>query len=398
MAKTILHIDMDAYFATVAQIVYPQYKNVPLAVGGKSSRSIISTASYEARKYGVHSAMPTYLARQKCPNLVIVSPQFAIYEKYTRWFISIARKYADKIQLVSIDECFVDITDNLKKSTLAPLQYIAMIQKDICETTGLSCSIGVGPNKFLAKMASDYRKPMVITIIRKRDIQAVLWPLPVGKMYGCGKKTTAMLENEFSIHTIGDLATCDKPEVSKRLGQVYTVLHAWANGIGDDEVSEEQQDAKSIGNSETLLSDTNTYEEIVEEITRLSKKVANRAQKQNLYGTGVQLVIKYSNFKVINRSKTLDRPFNDEQQILDLALHLFDANYNQTQSVRLLGVTLINVAVLSSFVKQLSIFDKPEIVQKDTSKINSLIKAINNQLGKDILLRASQVEKGTDKL
>ncbi len=392
--RTIIHVDMNAYFASVAKLLYPEYKNMPLAVGGKSSKSIISTASYEARAYGVNSAMPVYMAKRLCPNLVIVNPDFKQYEKYTNWFVSIIKKYVDKLELASIDECYADISEHLKKTNLKPLQYIKAIQDDIYKTTGLSCSIGVGPNKFLAKMGSDYKKPMGITVIRKRDIEKILWPLPIEDMYGCGKKTYTMLKNEYGINTIGDFANYYSDELKKRMGKMYDVLHMWANGQGSDEVSEIEEDAKSIGTSRTLHNDTNSYEELLIELEKLAKEVEKRAKKVDLYGSGVSLSIRYSDFSQISRAKTTKEPFNDSKTILKLALQLFDANYDVTRNVRLLGVTLINVANINTFVRQLSIFDKEDQDIKSNDKINAIINSINKKLGEEKLIIASKIKGG----
>ena len=390
MGKTILHIDMNAYFASCAQLAYPQYKGKPIAVGGKGSRSIITTASYEARKFGVKSAMPTYMAKRLCPQLIIVNPEFKLYEKYTNWFIEIIRKYATKIELASIDECYADITENLKKTSLAPLDYIKQIQDDILNTAGLPCSIGVGPNKFLAKMGSDYKKPMGLTVIRKHDIQQILWPIKIENMYGCGKKTSKMLRDEFGIYTIGDLAINQNPLLIKKLGKGYEVLHAWANGEGSDKVDEEIDDPKSIGNSHTLYFDTNNYEESKAELKALSDSVAKRAIRHNLYGNSVSLSIKYSDFTSVVREKTLDFPFNDAKTIFATALQLYDENYDTSLNLRLLGVTLRNVAPLANFVKQLSIFDKPSS-NRVNSQTTAIINRINAKLGKNMVKTAAQV-------
>lgn len=390
MSKTIIHVDMNAYFATCAQIIYPQYKGKPLAVGGKGSRSIISTASYEARKYGVHSAMPTYQAKRLCPNLIIVSPDFKVYERFTNQFIDIIRKYATKVEIASIDECYADISDNLKQTTLKPLQYIKNIQDEIYHQTGLSCSIGVAPNKFLAKMGSDYKKPMGLTVIRKKDVPTILWPIPIGNMFGCGKKTAKLLQEEYGINTIGDLANNTNPVVANKLGKLYEVLHSWANGEGSDNVTEEIDDPKSIGNSHTLYYDTNNYDDLLKELDELSTHVSKRATKYELYGNSLQITIKYADFHSIVRDKTLDYPFNDAKTIYLNAVQLFDANYNSENNIRLLGVTLKNVGPLSSFVKQLSLFDEKKNKNSfQNTKTQAIIKRINEKLGKDLLKPAS---------
>ena len=170
MKRIILHIDMNAYFASVAQIADPRLKGKPVAVGGKSSRSIITTASYEARRYGVKSAMPVFMAKELCPDLIIVNSDFSLYEKYTRLFVEIIKRYSIKIEMASIDECYVDMSEELINNP-EPMKVVEDIQDKIFNELGLPCSIGVAPNKFLAKMASDMKKPLGITVLRKRDVE-----------------------------------------------------------------------------------------------------------------------------------------------------------------------------------------------------------------------------------
>ena len=391
MSKILLHIDMNAYFATCAQIENPKYRNKPIAVGGKSTRSIITTASYEARKYGIKSAMPVFQAKRLYPEIIIVNPNFKIYEKYTKMFINVIKKYASKIELVSIDECYVDITkevDNYKN----PLNFIKKIQNNIYNSTGLSCSIGVAPNKFLAKMASDYEKPMGLTIIRKRDIDKILWPIKIENMYGCGKKTSKMLKEEFNILTIGDFAKSNDEELKKRLGKSFEILHLWANGGGDDNVQEEKKDVKSIGNSETLIHNSSDYKEIKDEIIKLVRTIEKRAKNKQLYGSGVSIVIKYSDFTIINRSKSVDYPLQDFDEILIIAVKLFEENYDFGRELRLIGVTLINVKPLSEFVRQISLFDLNQQKNLNSSKCKQLVNSINTQLGKEVLKIASDIK------
>lgn len=396
MSRTIIHVDMNAYFATCAQIINPRYRGKPVAVGGKAGRSIISTASYEARKYGVKSGMPTYMAKKLCPDIIITKPDFQLYERYTNKFVSIVHRYASKVQLASIDECYADITEELKKADVRPLKYIKNIQDEIYNETGLSCSIGVGPTKFLAKMGSDYKKPMGITVIRRRDIKKILWPIPIEDMYGCGKKTAKLLKEEFNIATIGDFAQANDYRLKERLGKLYGVLNDWANGKGSDNVSEEIEDPKSIGNSRTLYYDTNNYEELAKKLKELSRMVAERAQKQDLYGNSVAITLKYYNFKNITRETTLIDPFNDEQTIYLYAMKLFDRNYKENDNLRLLGVTLRNVAPLSSFIKQLSIFDEEKEIRKKNGPTQAIIDRINRELGRKALKKASQIGDKND--
>ncbi len=221
MAKVIMHIDLNAFFATAETIKNPSLEGLPLVVAGTSRRGIVSTASYEARKYGIHSAMPTYQARQLCSNLIILPGDYEYYQKLSNEFFEYIKTYSSIIEPASIDEGYVDISEQIAKVN-DPMKYLKDIQNGLYEKTKLKCSIGIGPTKFLAKMASDIKKPMGITIIRRKDIQKILWPLPIKDMFGIGKKTYPRLE-ALGIYKIGDLATSESLEAKKENKIGYTI-------------------------------------------------------------------------------------------------------------------------------------------------------------------------------
>ncbi len=393
MQRIILHIDMNAYFASCAVLAHPEYKGKPLAVGGQSSRSIISTASYEAREFGIHSAMPTYQARRLCPNLIIVSPDFTLYEYYTRQFVRIIRNYSSIIEMASIDECYVDMTERLKGKK-NPLEIIKSIQTRILEELGLSCSIGVAPNKFLAKMASDMKKPLGITVIRKKEVPVMIWPLPIGDMFGIGKKGAIRLK-EMGINKIGDLLTyADQLQLKKALGKGYDYFISRAQGIDYTPVSVETDDAKSVGHSRTFDHDTEDYTEMENMIWELSEMVSYRAKREHLIGDTIAISIKYSDFLVNNRARKVQETTSDKDIIFTAAMKLFDDNY-ANKPVRLLGVTLQKTIKEEDYVKQLNLFE-PEAKPLPIStqqEIRKIIQQINRQLGKDSLKLACEVKQ-----
>ena len=188
MAKIIMHIDLNAFYATAETIKDPSLEGKPLIIAGSSRRGIVSTASYEARKYGIRSAMPTYMARKLCPEVEIRGVDFELYQKLSSEFFGYIRRYTDIIEIASIDECYADMTECMKDIE-DPCKFLKDLQDLLYKETKLKCSIGLAPTKFLAKMGSDYKKPMGITIIRRKDISKILWPLPIKDMYGIGKKT-----------------------------------------------------------------------------------------------------------------------------------------------------------------------------------------------------------------
>lgn len=393
MSKIIMHIDLNAFFATAEVIRNPALANKPLVVGGTGRRGIVSTASYEARAFGIHSAMPTYMAERLCPNLIILPSDFKLYSRLSREFFDFVRHYTSRIEIASIDECYADMTETLK-NVKNPIEFLTNLQKDLYEKTKLKCSIGIGPTKFLAKMASDYQKPMGLTIFRRRDLAQTLWKLPIKSMYGVGKKTYPRLE-KIGIHTIGDLATSESEEVKNLLGKFYFTLKEWVTGYGSDEVNPEPDDPKSIGNSRTLASDTDDYDEIRSMIIYLCQEVSERAQAEKMLGSTIQIVLKNSDFSTINRSITLEKPTNDLGIIYLEAMRLFDKNY-QGQMIRLVGVTLANLVAISEVTTQLSLFDSTITT---VSKTEQIIQNFNKITEKPLLKRLSdiKVEASEDK-
>ncbi len=382
--RIIIHVDMNAYFASVEKIINPSLKDKPIAVGSPFSRGVISTACYIARKYGVKSAMPTYIAKKLCKNLVIVHSNFKAYEEYQQKFLAIIRDYSSIIEVASIDECYVDMTERLKNDP-KPLNTIKSIQDRIYNEIGLTCSIGISNNKFLAKMASDYQKPNGFTVISKKNLSETLWKLPIGDMFGIGQKTAPRLK-EIGIDTIGDLAKCDKEnyELKKILGSNTGYFINCANGIENSKVEPEPEPCKSIGNSETLPSNTNNYDEIVDEIKKLALSVSNRAKQANMVGKTVTLQLKFASFKSITRSKNIGKYTNDKNEIIKYAVKLLDQNYSN-EMIRLVGVTLGETKENVETDTQLSFnFNEKTKSIKDI-KAEEVINKINEKYGKTIV-------------
>ena len=263
MARVIVHIDLNAFFASVEEIKNPSLKNKPIAVGGKGRRGVVSTSNYVARKYGVHSAMPIAMALKLCPNLIIVEESRSDYIKYSEKFFSIIKEFmGEKIEVASIDECYVDFSDYKSKCD-NPIEYLKNMQKYIYEKLGLGCSIGISYNKFLAKMGSDMKKPLGFTVIRSKDVRTLIWPLKINDMFGIGKKTAPKLI-ENGIKTIKDLAICQDTYMLKNiLGKNYIHYINFANGVDNSEVVYIPVDAKSIGNSTTYENNLEMEEEIL---------------------------------------------------------------------------------------------------------------------------------------
>ncbi len=391
MSKVIVHIDLNAFFVRCEEIKNPSLENKPVAVGHEGRSGIVSTCSYEARKYGVHSGMPMFQATKACPSLIIIPPDFRFYEVKSKEFMNYVKSFTKVVEKASIDECYADFSEVLKdvKDVKA---FFAGLQKGLYEKTQLKCSIGVGPTKFLAKMGSDYQKPMGLTIIRRRDVPTILYPLSLDKMYGIGKKTLPRLE-AMGIKTIGDLAKrCeeDDPQLIDTLGKFFYVIKDWTHGYGSDEIDVEPFDPKSIGNSTTLRFDSNSYDEISSVIKGLSEEVSSRAIKEDKLGTTVQLVIKDTAFQSHSKSVTFSTPTNSASVIYEKALKLYENNFLD-KTIRLVGVTLQNLVSKKDIVVQMTLFDYEKHEEESQTKL--LIDELNRKLKKPLLKRASEVDK-----
>ena len=395
MAKVIAHIDLNAFFARCEEIKDPSLENKPVAIGHDGRGGIVSTCSYKAREYGVSSAMPMFKAKELCPNLIIKPVDFRFYGAMSDQFIKFIRKYTKIVEIASIDECFADFTDVIKGVKDVPA-FFKKLQLDLFKETQLKCSIGISVSKFLAKMGSDYKKPMGLTIIRKSDIPTILYPLAIEKMFGIGKKTAPRLR-QVGINTIGDLAIrCNNNDsiIMELLGKFFHVIKEWLNGGGSDEVITTREDPKSIGNSTTLEEDTNSREVIASTFQYLCKEVSRRAIKENKLGNTIQIQAKEAGksgiYVIHNKSMTIQNPTNNHERIFEVAMQLYEKNFTK-YTVRLLGVTLQNLVDVKDVAIQMSLFDYQQYEEECSTKL--LINELNRKMKKKVLMRASEVEK-----
>ncbi|MBD0858443.1 DNA polymerase IV [Erysipelotrichaceae bacterium 7770_A6] len=384
MSRVYFHIDLNAFFASCEELLDPSLKGKPLVVGGKSRRSVISTANYEARKYGIHSAMPMQQAEKLCKDLVIVNGHYAFYSDMSHQFMQIIHSYTDLVEKASIDECYADMTDVICRYP-KPLDVAFEIQRRVLEETGLRCSIGIGPNMFLAKMASDMKKPMGITVLRIRDVPEKMWPLPIKEMQGIGKRTVPLME-DLNIHTIKDLATYqDLNALKPVLGKNIESMIKRANGY-DDRTLMTDYDSKSMGISETLLEDVTDYDELRGLIRTLCRRLSKRLKKAHKAGYHVSMRICYYDFRNANKSKKLSAPIWTSDDLFVQAMILFDSSYEEEEAVRLIGVSVSDFASEEFLTKQVSLFDAPE--EESTTEI---LHDLNHQLGTQAFVRASSL-------
>lgn len=392
MAKVIVHIDLNAFFVRAEEIRNPALENKPVAIGHLGRGGVVSTCSYEARKYGVKSAMPMNKAVKLCPDLIIIPGDYRFYVTLSHEFKNFIRQITSKVESASIDELFADFTDVVKgKKNIE--HFFRKIQQDLFFKTGLKCSIGVGPTKFLAKMGSDYQKPMGLTIIRRKDIKDILYPLPIEDMFGVGKKTSPRLRS-VGVNTIGDLAdrlNNSDQTVLNILGKFSEELKLWINGYGSDEIITEFDDPKSIGNSTTLASDTSDFETIKDTFELLAEEVSMRAKKGQMIGNTVQIMVKDTNYKAHNKSTTFERATNNAKDIFNVALKLYEKNFID-MNLRAVGLTLQNLVNIKDISIQMTFFDYE--MHEEESKTKLLINNLNRTIKGAPLKRASEINNG----
>lgn len=384
MSRVYFHIDLNAFFANAECLLDPTLRGKPLAVSGQTRRSVVSTASYEARAYGVHSAMPIAEAKNLCRDLVVVAPHFNYYEELSNEFMAIVRSYTSIVEQASIDECYADMTEVILRFP-RPLDLAFQLQHRVRDELGLPCSIGIGPNLFLAKMASDMKKPMGITVLRIREVPQKLWPLKIGDMRGIGKKTLPYLE-ELGIRTIGDLAQWKDPEQLRMIfGKNTEQMIARANGH-DDRKIELESDPKSMGVSETFLEDVTDYDELRGMMRTLSRRLSKRLAEARKTGSLVSIRIRYADFSNADRSMHVDHPIWKADDLFEQGIRLFNENWEQ-DPVRLLGLTL---SEFHSEQEDRNLFNLEESEKEETA---SILSDLNEELGGFRLKRASALLK-----
>ena len=380
--RIIFHIDLNAFFASCEEAEDKTLKNLPLGIGGRSDRGVLTTANYNARKFGVRSAMSVIEAKRLCPNLVILPVNFDLYHKYSTIFFDLLKEYSDVIEKGSIDEGYVDMTDYVKDRH--PVEIAKEIQDRLLTEHDLPVSIGIAPNMFLAKMASDIKKPLGITVLRKREVDKILWPLPIESMFGIGKKTHPNLKL-LGINTIGDLANYpDKKKLALVLGNRTEEFVNKAHGISKGVVTPNRHaDMKSIGNSSTYLQDVFEYPDAIQKLQKLTKKVVERVQNDNSVAKTISIQVRYNDFTQINRSFTLEYHTDNFYEIYEVVERLFDDNQSD-KPIRLLGVSASNLKDSTSNFRQLNIFNIPKNAVKEEG-VMRLLDSINENYGETLI-------------
>ena len=386
--RIIFHIDLNAFFASCETILRPELQNLPLAITGEKSskRGIVVTANYVARQYGVHSAMPLMQAKKKCPHLVVASANFDLYRKISQQFIQLLHEYSDQVEKASIDEAYVDVTHLYQE--IHPLHLAQQIQQRIFNELKIGCSIGVAPNKFLAKMASDMKKPNGITVLRKRDLPHILWPMPIEEMFGVGKASSPKLK-QLGINTIGDLVHYkDVDKIEQLFG--HHALKWIENAKGNDQNAinpNKYEVPSSIGHSTTFSKDYCFDEEIKAEAKRMCIKTSNRLKKYGLYAKTISIQLKDTSFKQITRSQTVQVPIQSVNELYPIIEELFDEHW-EGQALRLIGVNTTNLVNTNKVTQQLNLFNYQSFASEE--KLNQTIQQIKTKHGTHLIQKGIQ--------
>ena len=355
--RKIIHIDMDAFFASVEQLDNPELRGKPVAVGGSGERHVVATASYEARKFGVRSAMPSVTAKRLCPDLIFVRHRFERYHELSQKVFEIFTEYTDVVEPLSIDEAFLDVTCDKKKIGSATL-IAREIKKEIKNRTGLTASAGISVNKFLAKIASDIKKPDGLFLIPPEEAEKFIEKLPVEKFYGIGRVTAEKM-HKLGIHNGADLKKWDLPSLVRNFGKTGKFYFDIARGI-DERPVETESERKSVGTELTYEKDLKTGFEIVAELYKVERELMDRLESAGTAGRTVTLKIKFSDFRQITRSKTLRHYIRDfetlHREVTDIRKSL---NLEGTK-IRLLGVSVSNLESDDYEDRQLHLFDEKE--------------------------------------
>ncbi len=344
--RHILHVDLDAFFASVEQRDNPELRGLPVLVGGSGGRGVVAAASYEARTFGVHSAMPMSEALRRCPKAIIVSPTMGRYQEASTAFFSILEDFSPLVEGLSVDEAFVDISGT-ERLLGSPRDVAREIKRRVASEVGLIASVGIAPTKFVAKIASDIRKPDGLCIIGPTEVLAFLHPLPVKRLWGVGAVAQEKLAG-MGLHTIGDVANYPQNILEKKFGVAQgSHLYALANGHDSRSVTGGHE-AVSIGHEQTFSSDQSDIAFIENVLLGQCDKVGRRLRRHDLRARTAVLKIKYADFKRVTRRQTLDDPTSDSQVLFQTVRTLLrslpiDSNRGRAGRVRLCGVSAANM-------------------------------------------------------
>ncbi|MGD9234297.1 MAG: DNA polymerase IV [Desulfobacterales bacterium] len=375
-SKHIIHFDMDAFYPSVEILDNPALKGKPVIVGGSKERGVVSSASYEARRFGVHSAQPVAKAKRLCPDGIFLPVRMSRYQEISQQVFKIFYRFTPLVEPLSIDEAFLDVTGSIRLFG-QPEDIAKKIKQIVLTETGLTVSAGVAPSKFVAKIASDIDKPDGLTVVHPDGVRDFLDPLPIKKMWGVGKVTQLSL-SRLNIHTFRELRQTPVKVLDKKIGKHGVRIHQLAMGIDERDVIPDH-DVKSIGHEQTFSQDIISLNEAQKELLALSNKVARRMRYKDLEGKTITLKVKYFDFVQITRSTTLPRSIDDGFEIYSVACRLLKKTEVTKKPIRLLGISLSQLN-FSGIGTQLSLFDQDPSSQK-RQRLNIALDSLYEKFG-----------------
>ncbi len=393
MTREILHCDCNSFFASVESATHPEYKNVPMAVGGDETQrhGIILAKNDLAKKYGVTTAETIHSAKKKCPQLLIVPPHYEEYVKYSKAVNAIYAKYTDMIEPFGIDESWLDVTASQR--LFGDGEKIAnLIREEVKRELGITISVGVSFNKVFAKLGSDYKKPDAVTVISPENYKEIVFPLKVSDMLFVGKKTANALTS-MGIRTIGELANTSVLLLTRRFGKMGEMLHRYASGEDDSPVVKESDDAKSVSSGFTFRHDLTTLEECRVGIDYLSEDIGQRLRRQGQVAETVSISIKDTYFRTVQRQAPLAMPTDVAKEIAEGAYSIFASSWSDGRPIRTLTVSVTHLTRKSDSATQISLFgEEEETKHLKNEKIEKALDKIRQKYGNSSIVNAGIIE------
>jgi DNA polymerase-4 len=387
--RTILHCDCDSFFASVEETFHPEYRQVPMAVAGdpESRRGIILAKNQLAKGFGVKTAETIWAAKQKCPGLVLTPPRHHVYQDFCERVNAIYEQYSDQVERCSIDESFLDITGTLHMFGGDAIAMAHAIQQQVSIEIGVTISIGLSWNKTFAKLGSDQNKPNGLFVITRENFQQTVWPLPVGEFFGVGKNTVETLR-KWGILTIGDLARADLLSLRQQFGKMGEQLHANANGNDASPVRHigEEEQVKSVGNGITFKRDLVSESDIHTGVIALADSVASRLRAQNLKCRTVQVTIKDTQLKSIQRQKAPPHTTFLAAELSQTAIEIIESVWPKGKPIRLLALTAQNLVPADEAAEQLSLFESSERSNPKAEQLEKAMDRIRAKYGSGAVL------------
>ena len=386
--KAIIHLDMDAFYAAVEVLDNPSLKAKPVIVGGSKKRGVVSSASYEAREFGVHSAQPIATAMRLCPQGIFLPVRMSRYKEISEQVFDIFYQFTPLVEPLSVDEAFLDVTGSV--GLFGPPEEIAkVIKRAVVEEIGITVSAGVAPSKFVAKIASDLGKPDGLTVVPEDKVMAFLEPLPIDKLWGVGKSTQKALAL-LGVRTIGDLSRLPLDVLERQFGKHGTHLHLLSQGIDDRDV-EVSREVKSIGHEETFADDLLDMEMVKRELLSLAARVSRRLRSDGVGGKTVTLKVKYNDFVQVTRSETFPEATDDGGEIFRRCCGLLDKTEVGKRPARLLGISVSHLCDQGG-ERQLSLFQTGFTAPR-RKKLNLALDKISEKYGEDGILPGTLLKK-----